>query len=194
MSLCCVLVHDSQVVLEKTTKGADLLILSFLSGLEQERYRRLVLFCTLRPMVLESSKAQIKDGNCLVLWSCFTEKALLLGSARQARKFKEAKSGEFFAPLLWNWRRTRKRWKGKRLIVETKNWRRWVNLVTSFFIFIFLTLLSYTGLKPIYWLKLLKSTEMAETNWGNLVIGLVFFEGVICTGLVTGTIIFGCTD
>ena len=25
-------------------------------------------------------------------------------------------------------------------------------------------------------------------------IGLVFFEGVICTGLVTGTIIFGCTD
>ena len=75
VNLCCVLVHDSQVVLEKTTKGADLLILSFLSGIEQERHRNLVLFCTLRPMVLESSKAQIKGGNCLVLRPCFTEKS-----------------------------------------------------------------------------------------------------------------------
>ena len=134
---------------------------------------------------------QLSCASTMFHWKklCF-----FLGSARQARKFKEPKSGEFFVPLLWNWRRTRRRWKGKRLIVLTENWRRWVNLVTSFFILIFLTLLPYTGLKPIYWLKLLKSTEMAETNWGNSVIGLVFFEGVICTGLVTGTIIFGCTD
>ena len=59
MNLCCVLVDNRQVILEKTKKGTDLLILFFFLEKEQERHRSLVLFCTLGPMVLESSKAKV---------------------------------------------------------------------------------------------------------------------------------------
>ena len=77
MNLCCVLVDNHQVILEKTKKGADLLILFFFLEKEQECHRSLVLFCTLGPMVLESSKEQIKGGNQLVLRPCFTEKSFV---------------------------------------------------------------------------------------------------------------------